>query len=432
MRGKKLSAALVAAAMLAGCSATPLSSDIETLLRAPQLSGQTAAVQNALNSYLGVSATLRYPASGEFLSPFLFGDWDGDGDGEAAVLYTSDASTNVWLAVLEPSGTDSWRVSQTMEGLSGEVEAVTYAHLRDAESQQILVGYGSAQGDKYLVVYLYDDDTLQTVISQQYTQMIVADMTGSADTEDLVLAVPGDSDDGVSLQLLTNTPEGFRSAQTTKVGAGRYTGCAALHAGTDASGTPRLIMDGWTSSAHNSIATSIIVYDQETGFLSSYDPPGAGELSRTTLRYDTALVSTDVDGNGSIDIPMELNDGGELLSPLDSRLKFLLWRDYADSGGGSNCFGVYDSEYRYFLPLPESMHGNILIRTNGSGTGWLICNAEGTSIYCELRVVDPSEVNSENYSRIATIGSLQLQFRSVRSYYGLNVDDLQKGVVLFE
>ena len=93
---------------------------------------------------------------------------------------------------------------------------------------------------------------------------------------------------------------------------------------------------------------------------------------------------------------------------------------------------VHFPEYRYFLPLPESMHGNILIRSNGSGTGWLICNAEGTSIYCELRVVDPSEVSSENYSRIATIGNQQLQFRSVRSYYGLSVDDLQKGVVLFE
>ena len=428
MRFVKLVCSLLAACLLAACTGT----DVETLLRAPQLSGQTGAVQSALNRYLGVTATLRYPASGEFLSPFLFGDWDGDEINEAAVLYTSDASPNVWLAILEPDG-DDWRVTQTIEGLSSEAETVTYARLRDAESLQLVVGYGSAQGDRYLVVYLYSEETLQELLRQQYTEMILADVTGSSETQDLVLAIPGDNENsGVTLNLLTNTPDGFRSAQTTKVGAGRYTGCAALHAGTDGSGSPWLIMDGWTSTAHNSIATSIIVYDEETGFLTSYDPPGAGDLARNTLRYDTALVSTDVDGNGSVDIPQELNDGGELLSPLDSRLKFLLWRDYSDSEGGSNCFGVYDSEYRYFLPLPESMHGNILIRSNGSGTGWLICNAEGTSIYCELRVVDPSEVNSEHYSRIATIGSLQLQFRSVRNYYGLDVSNLQSGVVLFE
>lgn len=77
----------------------------------------------ALNSALGVTATLKYPASGDFLSPLLFGDWDGDGQDEAAVLYTLDASAgNVYLAILEPTEENGWRVTQTAEGLSSEVE----------------------------------------------------------------------------------------------------------------------------------------------------------------------------------------------------------------------------------------------------------------------------------------------------------------------
>ena len=92
--------ALAAALLLSGCSAVT-GSDVESLLRAPQASGETSAVQKALNSALGVTATLKYPASGDFLSPLLFGDWDGDGQDEAAVLYTLDASAgNVYLAVL--------------------------------------------------------------------------------------------------------------------------------------------------------------------------------------------------------------------------------------------------------------------------------------------------------------------------------------------
>ena len=71
--------AALLAALLAGCSAA---GDVETLLRAPQLSGESAALQKALNNYLGGSATLKYPASGDFLSPFAFGDWDGDGTDE--------------------------------------------------------------------------------------------------------------------------------------------------------------------------------------------------------------------------------------------------------------------------------------------------------------------------------------------------------------
>ena len=76
---KKIAALLLVPVLLAGCSAA---GDVETLLRAPQLSGESAALQKALNSYLGGSATLKYPASGDFLSPFAFGDWDGDGTDE--------------------------------------------------------------------------------------------------------------------------------------------------------------------------------------------------------------------------------------------------------------------------------------------------------------------------------------------------------------
>ena len=122
--------ALAAALLLSGCSAVT-GSDVESLLRAPQASGETSAVQKALNSALGVTATLQSPASGDFLSPFLFGDWDGDGQDEAAVLYTLDASAgNVYLAVLEPTEENGWRVTQTAEGLSSEVESVNTAQLR--------------------------------------------------------------------------------------------------------------------------------------------------------------------------------------------------------------------------------------------------------------------------------------------------------------
>ena len=152
--------------------------DVEALLRAPQLSGQTGAVQSALNRYLGVSATLRYPASGEFLSPFCSATGMATAPARPPCCTPARRQHQRLLAILEPSG-DDWRVTQTVEGLSGEVETVTYAHLRDADSLQLLVGYTSAQGDRYLVVYLYSDETLQTILNQQYTEMILADVTGS-------------------------------------------------------------------------------------------------------------------------------------------------------------------------------------------------------------------------------------------------------------
>ena len=60
-----IAALLCAMALLTGCAAS--AGEVENLLRAPQLSGQTSAIQKALNSYLGAgsTATLKYPASGD-------------------------------------------------------------------------------------------------------------------------------------------------------------------------------------------------------------------------------------------------------------------------------------------------------------------------------------------------------------------------------
>ena len=410
---QKLALALVfSALLLTGCSSY---GDVETLLRAPQLSGESSALQKALNSYLGGSATLKYPASGDFLSPFAFGDWDGDGEDEAAVLYTADTTgSNVCLAVLEPSGEDSWRVSRTVEGLSSEVENFNTANLKNAESQQLVVGYSSAQGDSYCVVYQYDGENITTVISQSYTQ--------------LLLALPENEMGGVTLQLLTNVDGEFRSIQTLALGAGSYNGCAALHAGIGRDDAAYLVMDAWADG--NAMVSDIILYDAESGSLQPYHPPGLSDPQRSTLRYHTELLSRDIDGNGTVDIPAEIDDGGDLQTPVDKRLVFLLWKDYANNSGGNSLFGVYDSKENFFMALPESMHGSIMIRGNQSSTGWLICNREGTVVYCEMRVVDLDEPESIEYKRIATIGSQQLQARMVTSYYGLSMDYIESNTVL--
>lgn len=429
-KAKAILAAVLLPALLTACSAGA-EGDVATLLRAPRLSGQSSAVQKALNSYVGGSATLKYPASGDFLSPFLFGDWDGDGTEEAAALYTTDTSSNVWLAVLEPTEAGDWHVTQVEQGLSSEVASVTYAHLKDPTSQQILVGYGSAQGDLYLAAYLYgEEEGLQVIIKQNYTEMIVADITGKGDTQDLVLTLPTEMENGgVNLQLLTNVEGEFRSTQTLAVGAGSYNGCAALRAGVGNDGAPYLVLDGWAGTGGSTLASAIIIYDAETGFLKTYSPPGLADPYRATLRYDASLLSMDIDANGTIDIPTEVSDGGTLSTPMDKRIRFLLWKDFSTNTGGNYSFGVYDSQWHMFLPLPESLHGNILIRSNQAGTGWLLCNAEGTSVYYELRLVDPAEENAD-YQRIATIGSQQLQVRMVTAYYGLTIDQIEKGIIL--
>ena len=83
--------------------------------------------------------------------------------------------------------------------------------------------------------------------------MIVADFTGKGDTQDLVLALPPDTElGGVTLQLLTANDGEFRSTQTLNLGEGVYSSCAALHAGTGSDDGMYLVMDAWTCLLYTS------------------------------------------------------------------------------------------------------------------------------------------------------------------------------------
>ena len=112
--------------LLAGCEALlpTEKAQVEELLRAPRLSGDYGALQTALNSWLGESAQLKYPMQGDLLSPFLLQDLDGDGQQDAAVLYTTAQSTNVCIAILQRDADGVWQVRQSVEGLADTVENV--------------------------------------------------------------------------------------------------------------------------------------------------------------------------------------------------------------------------------------------------------------------------------------------------------------------
>ena len=104
---------------------------------------------------------------GELLSPFLWQDLDGDGQQDAAVLYTTAQSSNVCIAILQKDENGVWQVHQSVEGLADTVENVSLARLQPGGASQLVVGSMAAQGDHYLAVYAYTGGVLSTILEQQ-------------------------------------------------------------------------------------------------------------------------------------------------------------------------------------------------------------------------------------------------------------------------
>ena len=415
------------AALLPGCGMANMSTDVDKLLRAPQIMGQTSDVQKALNNYLGESAQLKYPTSGENLSPFLFGDWDGNGTEDAAVLYTCNAKgQNVCLSILEKIG-DAWQVTHEVEGLSTEVESVSLAAMDSSPAQQLLVGYTSSRGDQYLSVYAYQERTLHTVLQQSYEGWLLADVTGDG-SDDLLLLLPPEQNESVQVSLLTNADGSFRLTQQLSVGQGVYTGCEALCAGTGTNGQPYLVLDGKVGSY---LASSILIYDDSVGQMQVYNPPGYEDVYAATTRYNTALISRDLDGNGTVDIPSQKNGDSNINLAVEHRLSYVTWNDYTGGDQGNTQFGVLDGEYNFFLRLPLDWQGVILLDENPTHDGWRVLNAANGEQLLEIRILAMADsTQEEEYTRVAIIGRQQVCVKLNTEPDALTVQQVENGICI--
>ena len=228
IRGWLRAAALTLALclLLTGCS-FPMQETIqvEELLRAPRLAGDYGALQAALNDWLGESAQLKYPMQGDLLSPFVLQDFDGDGQQDAAVFYTTALTSNVCVAFLRKNSEGSWQVSQTVEGLADTVDNVRLAQLQAGGTAQLVVGYTASQEDRYLAVYSYENGEVSAILEQAYEQYLVEDITGGGN-EDLILMSTQEGS-GVQIELLTVDKDGrFQQVAVMALSGDKFSGCA--------------------------------------------------------------------------------------------------------------------------------------------------------------------------------------------------------------
>ena len=396
--------------LLSACG-LPMSENVqvEELLRAPRLPGDYGALQNALNEWLGESAQLKYPMQGELLSPFLLQDLDGDGQQDAAVLYTTAQSSNVCIAFLQKDAAGVWQVRQSIEGLADTVDNVRLAQLQDGSATQLVVGYLAAQGDSYLAVYSYENGTVNAILEQSYEQYLVEDITGGGN-EDLILMSTLE-DGGVQIELLTVDRDGmFQQVAVMGLSADKFSGCASVAAGVGADGRHYLVLDGWTGISGNNLASVLLYFDEDTQQMVPADQISTEKLYTASLRNVPSLVSQDLDGDGIVEIPTQPDEAGLLNMSQSRRMDFIVWMDYTSSHPEKS-FGLLDEETNCYIELPAEWEGNLKLT-----------DSEEYDNAVELRTVDEDQLvltvrlartsaNSTGWTRLGVVASRQVQAR---------------------
>ena len=394
--------------LLAGCDLLPGERvQVEELLRAPQLSGDYGAIQTALNEWLGESAQLKYPMQGDLLSPFLLQDLDGDGQQDAAVLYTTPQSSNVCIAILQRREDGTWKVQQSVEGLADTVETVSLAQLRSGEACQLVVGYMAAQGDHYLAVYAYTEGVLSTILEQPYQQYLVEDITGGGH-QDLILMSTLE-DGGVQIELLTVNRDGmFQQLAVMGLSANKFSGCAAVAAGIGSDGKNYLVLDGWTGISGNNLASVLLRFDEDSQQMVSASQIGTEELYNASLRNVPGLVSRDLDGDGVVEIPTQPEEAGLLNMSQGRRMDFIVWMDYT-SRQPKKSFGLLDEETNCYIELPMEWEGNLKLTDSADYEGAVeLRTLDQDQLVMTVRYAK-SSASAAGWTRLGIVASRQMQ-----------------------
>ena len=392
---------------LAGCSMPGEQVQVEELLRAPKLSGDYGDVQTALNDWLGESAQLKYPMQGDLLSPFLIHDLDGDGQQDAAVLYTTAQSSNVCVAILQKGSDGMWQVRQNVEGLADTVDSVGLAQLQPGDASQLVVGYVAAQGDHYLAVYSYTDGELSTILEQQYQQYLVEDITGGG-SQDLILMSTLE-DGGVQIELLTVDKAGsFQQVAVMGLSADRFSGCASVAAGVGADGRHYLVLDGWTGISGNNLASVLLYFDDDTQQMVPADQISTEKLYTASLRNVPSLVSQDLDGDGIVEIPTQPDEAGLLNMSQSRRMDFIVWMDYT-SPHPEKSFGLLDEETNCYIELPMEWEGNLKLTDSEQYDGAVeLRTVDEDQLVMTLRLVRTTS-SLKGWTRLGIVASRQMQ-----------------------
>lgn len=318
---KTFSLILCAALLLvtfSGCSLNFFS--VESLMAPPMQSGRNGEVQAAFKKYMNdKNVLLKTPAKGEFQTPYIFFDLNGDGQQEALVFYvdnTVDAS--VRFSVLECIN-ETWVISATLTGAGDGIYDVSFNDMNNDGVYEIFIGWSLFEAKTSRVVTVYSvkkgDNgvlALELLASEYYNAKSFVDFNNDG-RNDLVLVFLDDST-GIQKSYMRNfslSENGELVKYSEILINSAITSVAQIKYDTPSdTGITRLFIDCLKSDTL--VFTEVIYWNNnKLSAVRAFDDAGTA-----TLR-NARVLSCDIDGDGLLEVPEPVS-----LSGSDANLNF--------------------------------------------------------------------------------------------------------------
>ena len=295
MKQFRLTAAVIAICLLLSACNT-LNLNTSGLMSPPRAEGNQARILSLIDENAGGNYTLIYPASGEYKSAVIFRDLDGSGEDEAVALYRS--ADNVTHILFASRSGDSYTAIGEGTFTGSIIERVDFVDLDSDGCEELITCYpdGSSPLSTLSVMYAGDSVT-QTNLPTCCTTYLPGDYDGDGTGDLLLLTLPS-TVGPASARLITCIQGDFGEKAACSMDDSVSELCC-LSFGNIGEGTVGAVVDG--RSAQGEYTTQILYYDTATHSLMN---PLFVYGGYQDTRRPTAIMSGDIDSDGTIEIPI--------------------------------------------------------------------------------------------------------------------------------
>lgn len=377
---RKLAAALCALLLLPSCGF--IASDTESLLHPPALTRQQAAINTALaDAFSGLGEVVyKYPQRGEFRTPFVFYDMDGDGREEAIVFYSyQNDLSNTRTMILHEASDGTWVRSHDISTGSDQVNFVQFSGLISQDSSCMIVGWQNTAGqsgrsqDSTLSVYSLAEGAFTIEISaQHYREYLVRDFDGDGLEEIVTLEL----DDSLIFRLSLLRKVGRHIAVSSSLPL-------CPEADTFLQMLPGKLWDGggaiYIDEIRNdtSVATEVVrVRGDGMTILVGGERPETPEQellrwdSYTDTWRDEPVLSMDIRGDGNVEVPYPVSLPGNLYEGQDNPLKLTGMLQLTAMGFVNRSSAIINLQEGYLVRYPDKWQGRVSVVLDDDSLEW--------------------------------------------------------------
>lgn len=391
--------------ILSGCM---LEADVENLMSPPKLSKEQMDVYAALTAVTGSKIKLHYPAKGEYRSPFIFCDLDGDEEEEALVLYYPEGSgANVRINVLEQEA-GAWRSVYDISGYSGQVDSMGFLSLSGAVGTDFVVGWQMySLDDNIFTIYEYQDSRLTDLYSDGFSQLL----TVSGNTHDQLAVIQRSrAMKQAALRLLDREEGEVVTVTETALSPDTETYLQLLQGKTQ-EGFTAFFIDGQRSDGQT--ATQVVrIRGGELENL-SFDPEEGLDLMVATQR-DEGIYCQDIDGDGVTEIPVQTLIPGYEDYPQEEQRFLISWCVIEEGRYREKLRTFYNNRDGYYFQIPETWGNQFTIYYDDSLDEYvfmqhLVGGLSKNRTFMKLRTCrqgdDRNRAGLEDYARVGAQGT---------------------------